>query len=165
MKEIYIAGGCFWGVQAYFDLVKGIEFTEVGYANGNIENPSYEDLKSHRATHAETLYIRYDEKMISLKQILFHMLRFVNPFSVDRQGGDTGHQYRSGVYYLSEDDRKIILDVFAQKERELNQKFAIEVEPLRNFYPAEEYHQKYLKNNPNGYCHVNLKLVKEDERK
>jgi len=165
MKEIYIAGGCFWGVQAYFDLVKGIEFTEVGYANGNIENPSYEDLKSHRATHAETLYIRYDEKIISLKQILFHMLRFVNPFSVDRQGGDTGHQYRSGVYYLSEDDRKIILDVFAQKERELNQKFAIEVEPLRNFYPAEEYHQKYLKNNPNGYCHVNLKLVKEDERK
>jgi len=165
VKNIYIAGGCFWGVQAYFDLIKGVEFTQVGYANGNIKNPRYEDLKSQRATHAETLHIQYDEKVLSLEQILLHMLRFVNPLSVDKQGGDAGHQYRSGVYYIDESDKQIILNCFGKQEEKMKEKFAIEVKPLENFYPAEVYHQKYLENNPHGYCHVNLNLAKKDERK
>lgn len=165
MKEIYIAGGCFWGVQAYFNLVKGIDFTQVGYANGNIENPKYEDLTSHKATHAETLFIIYDEKTISLQQILIHMLRFVDPVSIDRQGGDVGHQYRTGIYYTDEGDEPKIRELFRGIEKKNNVKFAIEVEPLKNFYPAEEYHQNYLVKNPHGYCHVNLNLIKEDEKK
>lgn len=165
MKDIYIAGGCFWGVQAYFDLIKGVVFTQVGYANGNMKNPRYEDLLSHRATHAETLHIQYDESIITLEQIILHMLRFVNPISVDKQGGDVGHQYRSGVYYKDENDRQVILDCFAKKEQEMEEKFVIEIKPLENFYPAEDYHQKYLESNPHGYCHVNLNLVKKDERK
>jgi len=165
VKEIYIAGGCFWGVQAYFNLVKGILSTEVGYANGNLTHPTYEDLTSHRATQAEALYIKYDEKVISLETILSHMLRFINPTSVDKQGGDRGHQYRTGVYFVDENDKKIIEKVFQAKEKETESKFAIEVKKLENFYPAEEYHQDYLEKNPNGYCHVDLRLVKDDERK
>ena len=165
MKEIYIAGGCFWGVQAYFNLVKGILDTEVGYANGNLTHPTYEDLISHRATHAETLYIKYDEKVISLETILSHMLRFVDPTSVDKQGGDRGHQYRTGVYFNDERDEKIIDKVFRAKEKETGQKFAIEVKKMENFYAAEDYHQDYLEKNPRGYCHVDLSLVKDNERK
>lgn len=165
MREIYIAGGCFWGVQAYFDLVKGIEFTQVGYANGNFSDPTYEDLIEKRATHAETLYIKYDEKQISLTSIIDHMLRFVDPYSYDRQQNDVGHQYRTGIYYTDSQDRRIILECLKKAEAKQKGKFAIEVKLLDNFYAAEKYHQKYLEKNPNGYCHVNLNLVKKEERK
>ena len=161
-KVIYLAGGCFWGVEKYFSLLNGVISTCVGYANGKMNNPKYEDLKSGRADHAETVKINYDDKIISLRTLLEHFLRFVDPYSLDKQGEDIGHQYRSGVYYIDKEDKEIILSYFAER---LNKDYKIEVKELENFFLAEEYHQKYLDKNPTGYCHVNLALIKQNERK
>ena len=161
-KIIYLAGGCFWGVEAYFKKLKGVINTTVGYANGNTKNPKYEDLKSHIATHAETVMIEYDNDIISLEKLLEHFLRFVDPYSIDRQGHDIGHQYRSGVYYTNNIDRDTTKSYFDSK---LNPDYKISIEKLENFYDAEEYHQDYLDKNPNGYCHVNLGLIKDNEKK
>lgn len=162
MKTIYIAGGCFWGVEEYYRQLKGVISTRVGYANGDKEYPTYEEVKHHISTHAETLKLEYDESVISLEDILEHFLRFVDPYSEDKQGEDVGHQYRSGVYYLDLEDKKTILEYF---NKTLRTDYKIEVLPLSNFYDAEEYHQKYLLKNPHGYCHVNLRLIKDDEKK
>lgn len=161
-KTIYIAGGCFWGVEMYYKQLKGVIDTEVGYANGNTKNPSYEDVKHHIASHAETLKLVYDSNIISLEKILEHFLRFVDPYSIDKQGEDSGHQYRSGIYYVDNDDKDIIKNYF---DNALNPDYKIEILPLDNFYNAEDYHQDYLDKNPNGYCHVNLKLIKKNEMK
>ena len=161
-KVIYIAGGCFWGVEGYYQLLDGVVSTRVGYANGDKENPTYEEVKQHLTTHAETLKLTYDDSIITLEMILEHFLRFVDPYSIDKQGHDEGHQYRSGVYYVNEEDKNIILDYF---KKHLGVGYKIEVKELENFYDAEEYHQEYLKKNPGGYCHVNLGLIKENEKK
>ena len=161
-KVIYIAGGCFWGVEKYYQLLNGVVSTRVGYANGDKENPTYEEVKAHLTTHAETLKLTYDDEVITLEMILDHFLRFVNPYSVDRQGEDEGHQYRSGVYYVNDEDEKIILDYF---NKNLDVGYKIEVKKLENFYDAEEYHQDYLTKNPGGYCHVNLGLISKNEKK
>lgn len=162
MKTIYLAGGCFWGVERYFSLARGIVSTEVGYANGTKDNPKYEDLKKGLDDASETVKIIYDEKVISLEKILELYLRVVDPYSINKQGEDEGIQYRSGIYYLDEEDKKIITNYF--KSIPLND-YAIEILPLRKFYKAEEYHQKYLEKNPNGYCHINMNFLKDDERK
>ena len=161
-KTIYLAGGCFWGTERYYQLLKGVIDTEVGYANGNIENPKYEELKSGKASHAETLKLTYDDSLISLEKILEHFLRFVDPYSVDKQAHDIGHQYRSGVYYIDKSEKQIIKDYF---DNNLNKDYKIEILPLDNYYPAEEYHQDYLIKNPTGYCHVNLGLIKNNEKR
>ncbi len=161
-KTIYLAGGCFWGVEHYFKQLKGITNTTVGYANGDKENPTYEEVKAHLATHAETVKIDYDNEIISLDKILEHFLRFVDPYSVDQQAHDIGHQYRSGVYYLDSNDFNVIKGYF---DTHLNKNYKIEILPLKNFYLAEEYHQDYLDKNPTGYCHVNLGLINDDEKK
>ena len=161
-KTIYLAGGCFWGVERYYQLLKGVISTEVGYANGNKVNPKYEELKSGVATHAETLKLVYDDEVISLEKVLEHFLRFVDPYSIDQQGHDIGHQYRSGIYYVEASDRERIINYF---NKILSKDYKIEVLPLVEFYKAEEYHQNYLIKNPEGYCHVNLGLIKEKEKK
>ena len=107
-KTIYIAGGCFWGVEMYYKSLKGVIDTEVGYANGDKENPSYEDVKHHLASHAETLKLVYDSNIISLEKILEHFLRFVDPYSINKQGEDEGVQYRSGVYFVAAEDKQVI---------------------------------------------------------
>ena len=162
VKTIYLAGGCFWGVEAYYKKLKGVLNTEVGYANGNKENPSYEEVKHHLASHAETLKLDYDSEIISLEKLLEHFLRFVDPYSLDKQGEDEGHQYRSGVYYTNKEDEKNIKAYF---DNHLTSDYKIEILPLDNFYPAEDYHQDYLDKNPHGYCHVNLNLIKDNEKK
>lgn len=162
MKTIYLAGGCFWGVEKYFSLVKGVLSTKVGYANGTKEKPSYEDLKKGRDDASECVEVIYDEKVISLEKLLELYLRVVDPYSLNKQGEDEGIQYRSGIYYLNEIDKEKILKYF----KEINlQNHQIEILPLKSFYDAEEYHQKYLDKNPNGYCHINFAKLKEDERK
>ena len=155
-RTIYLAGGCFWGVEAYYKLIKGVIDTQVGYANGNIENPSYEQVKSHQSTASETVKIEYDDSVITLEDLLSHFLRFVDPYSIDKQGHDVGHQYRSGVYSLNGDDLSKTKTYFDSK---LKPGYVIEVLPLENFYDAEGYHQDYLDKNPCGYCHVDLSLV------
>ena len=161
-KIIFLAGGCFWGVEAYFQKLKGVIFTRVGYCNGNTAFPKYEDLKSGKATHAETVKIEYDENVISLDKLLEHFLRFVEPYEIDQQGHDVGHQYRTGVYYTD------LLDGIAAESyfsSHLEPGWKIEIKMMRNFYPAEAYHQDYLTKNPGGYCHVNLNLIKDEEKK
>ena len=162
MKTIYLAGGCFWGVEKYFSMAKGVISTKVGYANGSIKNPSYEDLKKGRDDASETVKIEYDETVVSLEKLLEYYLRVVDPYSLNKQGEDEGIQYRTGIYFEDEADEKIIKDYFASV---LEDDYLIEVFPLRSFYDAEEYHQKYLDKNPDGYCHIRLNFLREDERK
>lgn len=160
-KIIYLAGGCFWGVEEYFSRLKGVIKTTVGYANGEKENPSYEEVK-HQSGHVETVFIKYEDTIISLTKLLEHFLRFVDPYSINKQGEDEGIQYRSGVYYINKEDKDTILVYFSTH---LLRSYKIEVKELRNFFEAEEYHQDYLKKNHNGYCHINLSLIKDDEKR
>lgn len=160
-KIIYLAGGCFWGVEEYFSRLKGVITTIVGYANGQKNNPTYEEVK-HQSGHVETVYIKYDDSLISLTKLLEHFLRFVDPYSINKQGEDEGIQYRSGVYYINKEDKDIVFNYF---NNHLKPSYQIEVKELENFFEAEEYHQNYLKKNQNGYCHVNLSLIKDDEKR
>jgi peptide-methionine (S)-S-oxide reductase len=170
MKRIIIAGGCFWGVQEYYSRLKGVIKTEAGYANGNYANPRYEDLVNNTptriiATHAEAVAIDYDENIISLIDILQHMFRFIDPTILDQQGNDIGHQYRTGIYYIDELDKDTIKMFINKKQNDFAQPIVVEVEKSTGFYPAEEYHQDYLRKHPHGYCHVNLSLIKKEEMK
>lgn len=154
IKEIYLAGGCFWGLEEYFSRIEGIEDATVGYANGNTENTSYRLLKN--TMHAETVHLKYDANIISLREVLLRYFRVIDPTSVNKQGNDVGAQYRTGIYYSNDKDKNVIKEVIEQKEKELNQKVVVEVEPLRQYVLAEEYHQDYLKKNPGGYCHIDV---------
>ncbi|MBS9775621.1 MAG: peptide-methionine (R)-S-oxide reductase MsrB [Fusobacterium sp.] len=160
IKEIYLAGGCFWGVQAYFDKIEGIVETKVGYANGEKENPTYEDV-CNGVGHSETLYMKYDENIISLKAILQYYFRIIDPTSLNKQGNDIGVQYRTGVYFVDEADEQIILEFIKKEQERYPRKIVVEVLKIENFYSAEEYHQKYLEKNPTGYCHININLAKD----
>lgn len=153
MKEIYLAGGCFWGMQKFFDQFEGVIETETGYANGPEKQPTYHDVCSNSG-HAETVLIKYDESIISLADLLDYYFMVIDPLSVNRQGNDTGIQYRTGIYYKDSEQLPQIMEVYEKEQKKYNAPMAVAVEGLRNFYPAEEYHQKYLDKNPGGYCHI-----------
>ena len=157
MKQIYLAGGCFWGVQKYFDQFEGVVQTEVGYANGPQDAPTYEEVCASSG-HAETVRVVYDESTIALEELLERYFTVIDPLSVNRQGNDVGIQYRTGIYYADEDQLPAIRKVFDRQERRVGQPLAVEVAPLRNFFCAEEYHQKYLDKNPGGYCHIPARM-------
>jgi len=161
-KEIWLAGGCFWGLEAYLDKLSGVVYTNVGYANGRTENPSYEQVCYNNTGHAETVYIQYDPKRINLNTLLTYFFKVVDPTSVNRQGNDRGSQYRSGVYYKDPADKAATDQVIAQEQQKYSANIATEVLPLSNYYVAEEYHQKYLEKNPNGYCHIDLSSLDKD---
>ena len=154
MAEIYLAGGCFWGLEEYFSRIEGIKKTTVGYANGQVESTNYQLI--HQTDHAETVHLIYDEKRVSLREILLYYFRVIDPLSVNKQGNDVGRQYRTGVYYTDQADKAVIEQVFVEQEKQLGQKIAVELEPLRHYVLAEDYHQDYLKKNPGGYCHINV---------
>lgn len=154
IKEIYLAGGCFWGVEAYFKNIDGIVDTEVGYANGNTDQTTYQDLK--RTDHAETVHIKYDEGMISLEKILEYLYYIVDPFSVNKQGNDMGCQYRTGIYSEDKNVLNRVNEFIKEKQAKEDSEIQIEVEELKNYIVAEDYHQDYLDKNPTGYCHINL---------
>lgn len=158
MKEIYLAGGCFWGVEHFLSLIPGISETTVGYANSDIASPSYEDLKTHRSTAAETVKVIYDEDKISLKEILDLFYMIIDPTILDQQGHDIGHQYRTGIYYTDENDKAVIQESLKELSKKYAQPIVTELLPLENFTIGEEYHQDYLIKNPTGYCHVNPKM-------
>lgn len=153
MKTIWLAGGCFWGMQKFFDQFEGVLRTEVGYANGPDKAPSYEEVCADSG-HAETLRIDYDETRISLTELLKYYFMVIDPLSINRQGHDEGIQYRTGIYYTDETLLPEIRAVWQAEEEKAGAKLAVELEPLRNFFSAEEYHQKYLDKNPGGYCHI-----------
>lgn len=154
MKTIYLAGGCFWGMQRFVDGAAGVVATEVGYANGRIENPTYKQVKTGETGYAETVKIEFDENVLTTKALISRFLQVIDPFSVNKQGEDEGEQYRTGVYFVDTEDGEIAKELIATLEKESGKKCAVEVRPLVNFWRAEEYHQKYLVKNPTGYCHI-----------
>lgn len=156
MKTITIAGGCFWGVEAYYGQLDGILSTEVGYANGKTQEPTYEAVCSHLTGHAEVVKINYDPDVISLETLLERFFRIVDPTAWNRQGPDIGDQYRNGIYYSDPEDEPIITSYVDSRRASYNDPIVTEIEPLNYYYPAEDYHQKYLQKNPHGYCHINL---------
>ena len=164
MQTIYLAGGCFWGTQRFFDQFPGVKRTQVGYANGRTEAPSYEDVRYRNTGHAETVRIDFDESLISLEKLLDYYFLTVDPLSVNRQGEDEGTQYRTGVYYTDESLLPAIRQRMAVEEEKVGAPLAVEVLPLENFWLAEEYHQKYLVKNPGGYCHIPAALMHLAER-
>ena len=153
MKTIYLAGGCFWGMQKFLDQFDGVLETEAGYANGPDVQPSYEDV-CRSVGHAETVRVVYDEDRLPLEKLLGFYFLVIDPLSVNRQGGDSGIQYRTGVYYTEDAQLPAIRSVFDREREKAGAPLAVELEPLRNFFPAEAYHQKYLDKNPGGYCHI-----------
>lgn len=161
LSELYLAGGCFWGTEGYLKKLPGVVDTEVGYANGMTENPTYEDVCRKNTGYAETVYVTYDPSVISLELLLKGYFETINPTSENRQGNDVGSQYRSGIYYVNEADLPVIRRVVEQEQKAYEKKIVTEVLPLVNFYPAEVYHQDYLDKNPGGYCHVNLGMADE----
>ena len=158
MKKIYLAGGCFWGVEHFLSLINGVINTSVGYANSDINNPTYEDLKNHRSLASETVQVIYDENIICLKEILELFFLIIDPTVLDRQGHDIGHQYRTGIYYIDDQDVEIIKSCLDELAKKYNDPIVIELLPLDNFTIGEEYHQNYLIKNPTGYCHVDPKM-------
>lgn len=157
MDTIYLAGGCFWGLQKYMDQFDGIIETQVGYANGPDFAPTYEQVCADSG-HAETVRVVYDETVLPPEELLERYFTVIDPLSVNRQGHDTGIQYRTGVYYTDEAQLPAIRRVFDRQREKAGAPLAVTVEPLKNFFPAEEYHQKYLDKNPNGYCHIPRKF-------
>ncbi|MBW7572206.1 peptide-methionine (S)-S-oxide reductase MsrA [Caproiciproducens sp. AGMB10547] len=158
LKEIWLAGGCFWGVQAYFARIYGVAQTDVGYANGRTANPSYHDLKE--TGHAETVRILYDPEKVGLSTLLDAYFKIIDPVSVNRQANDIGTQYRTGIYYQDEADLPVIRDYVAQEQKKYELPIATEISRLQNYYSAEEYHQDYLEKNPGGYCHVDFSSLR-----
>lgn len=156
-KEIYFAGGCFWGTEHFFKQIRGVTFTETGYANGNTPDPTYKEVYTDRTGYAETVHVEYDD-CISLTFLVRMFFKAIDPVSLNRQGEDTGTRYRTGIYYTDPEDLPAIKAVYDEVAREYDVPLAVELQPLRNFYPAEDYHQDYLENNPDGYCHLPLEL-------
>lgn len=154
MKTIYLAGGCFWGVEDYFQRTYGVSDVISGYANGKTENPTYEQVCYEGSDHAETVKIVYDPALVSLEYLLYRYMSIIDPTSLNRQGNDAGRQYRTGIYYESEDDRAIAREVLDRTARHYHRPLVVELLPLEHFYDAESYHQNYLVKNPGGYCHI-----------
>lgn len=165
IREIVVAGGCFWGVEEYYKRLKGVISTEVGYAQGITDNPSYEEVCTMTTDHAEVVKVIYDADIISLEKILEHLFRMIDPLSLNQQGGDVGTQYRTGVYYSDRNDLPAIKAFISKEQQAYSAPIAVEVEPLRSFWSAEEMHQDYLEKNPRGYCHINFALIKPNELK
>lgn len=158
MKEIYLAGGCFWGTEHFFKQIQGVMKTEVGFANGNTQNPTYKEVYTDTTGFAETVHIDYDENVVSLVFLLNMFFVAIDPTSLNKQGHDEGTRYRTGIYYSDESQLDAIRKVMSEQQEKYEKPIVVEVEPLKNFYPADEYHQDYLDKNPNGYCHLPLEL-------
>ena len=158
MRTIYLAGGCFWGMQKFFDQFEGVVSTRVGYANGPDRAPTYQEV-CNDSGHAETVRIDYDEGKLSLDRLLDLYFLVIDPLSLNKQGGDEGIQYRTGVYYTAPDQLPVLRAAFAREEAKVGAPLVVELLPLSNFFPAEEYHQKYLDKNPDGYCHIPQRMM------
>lgn len=154
VSEIYLAGGCFWGVEKYIASIQGVLNTEAGYANGTTDSPTYGEVVTGLTGDAETVRVDYDPTVAPLPFILELLYKAIDPTSVNRQGNDVGTQYRSGIYYSDEADLPVIERSIAQLQERYDKPIAIEVAPLTSFTTAEEYHQDYLEKNPQGYCHI-----------
>jgi len=154
IKEIYLAGGCFWGAEHYFKQINGVVETEVGFANGHTENPTYKEVYTDTTGFAETVHIRYNPEVVSLDFLLRMFFKAIDPVSLNKQGEDEGTRYRTGIYYTDPEDAAIVEKVYEEEQKNYDQPLAVEKQKLENYYNAEDYHQDYLDKNPTGYCHL-----------
>lgn len=156
--SVVLAGGCFWGTEHFLKQISGVISTQVGYVNSSVPNPTYRQV-CHGDTHAaEGVKVTYDPRRVDLPFLLSLYFMTIDPTSVNRQGGDQGPQYRTGIYYQTPEQERQARASLEKLSHEYDRPLAVEVEPLRNFYPAEDYHQDYLDKNPGGYCHVDPRL-------
>lgn len=161
IMTIYFAGGCFWGVEKYFSQIHGVVETKVGYANGKTVNPAYEEVSTGKTGFTETVEVKCDPTKIPLNTLLKSYFSIIDPTSLNKQGNDIGTQYRTGIYYTNHDDEKVIKNFIVKEQKKYKKPIVVEVEKLKNFYAAEEYHQKYLEKNPHGYCHIKISDTKK----
>lgn len=154
MKTIFLAAGCFWGAQHYLKQIRGVVETETGFANGDTEKPTYEEVYTDRTGYAEAVRVMFDPEVLPLRKLLNLYFDCIEPTSVNRQGNDEGTRYRTGIYYIEPEDYLTIKEVFDEVQRGYSAPLAVEVSPIRNFYAADEYHQDYLDKHPDGYCHL-----------
>lgn len=161
LKKIYLAGGCFWGVEEYMQRIYGVYDAVSGYANGKVNNPTYKTVSSGKSGYAETVEVTYDSKKIKLEDLLNHYFKIIDPTSINKQGNDRGSQYRTGIYYVDDSDKEVIDKVMNFQAKKYSEKIVVENMKLKNFTVAEDYHQDYLKKNPNGYCHIDLSKASE----
>lgn len=159
VHEIYFAGGCFWGIEEYFSRIPGVADVQVGYANGTTEDPSYEQVCTGTTGYAETARIAYDPSIVSLETLTRQFFKVIDPTSVNRQHNDVGSQYRTGVYYTDEADLPVLQEVFDEVQSGYDAPLATELQPLATFALAEDYHQDYLRKNPNGYCPIDFSTL------
>ena len=152
-KAIFSAG-CFWGVQDYFDSIPGVTNTTVGYTGGFLEDPSYEEVSTTKTGHAEAILIEFDPKTVSFEVLVKHFFKIHDPTQYMRQGPDIGPQYRSGVFFLSEEQRETAEAVKDAAQKDYSKDIVTEVTPAQEFYEAEDYHQKFVEKTGRGACHV-----------
>ncbi len=160
IKEIYLAGGCFWGTEAFMQRIRGVIDAESGYANGNTLNPTYQEV-CKGSGHAEVVKVTYDADQISLAKLLDYYFKVIDPISINQQGEDKGIQYRTGIYYVDPADTTVINQALAELQTQYSEPLAVENAPLEHYFPAEEYHQDYLDKNPTGYCHIDIQLMND----
>lgn len=161
LRTLYFAGGCFWGIESFFKQLPGVRRTEVGYANGKTQNPCYEDVCHRDSGHVEAVAVTYDSQQLSAETLIQALFFVIDPTTRDRQGNDWGTQYRSGIYYLDEEERSLIEKEVEREQKKYEKPIVTEVESLQNFYSAEEYHQNYLDKNPGGYCHISPRAAED----
>lgn len=158
IREIYFAGGCFWGTEHFFKQVRGVESTEVGYANGFTKNPTYKEVYTDQTGFTEVVKVSYNTDEISLSLLIDLFFKTIDPTSLNKQGNDVGTRYRTGIYYNTEEEQNLITKKINQIKKMYQKDIVVENLPLQNYYPAEEYHQDYLEKNPTGYCHIDFQL-------
>ena len=160
LKDIYLAGGCFWGAEHFFKQMEGVVLTEVGFANGHTPDPTYKEVYTDTTGYAETVHVRYDTDRVGLKFLLRMFFKAIDPTSLNKQGEDEGTRYRTGIYYTDPADLPLIGTVYGEEQSRHEEPVVVEVKPLLVFYRAEDYHQNYLDKNPDGYCHLPLELFR-----
>lgn len=160
MKTIFFAGGCFWGTEHYLRQFEGVTETVVGYANGNVQDPAYEQVYTDMTGHAECVKVTYDSEVISLATLCRLFFRSIDPLLLNRQGEDKGTRYRTGIYWSDETDGSVIDEIFAEVQARYDKPVVVEKESLKCFYTAEDYHQDYLVKNPEGYCHLSPDTIR-----
>ncbi|WP_192598568.1 peptide-methionine (R)-S-oxide reductase MsrB [Sporosarcina limicola] len=163
LEEIWLAGGCFWGVESYMARVYGVADVTSGYANGHTEDPTYEKIIKGDTGYAETVHILYDPERVDLEKLLTYYFKIIDPTVLNRQGNDRGVQYRTGIYFKTPADKDIIDKIVVKEQKKYEDKIVTEIEPLASYTLAEDYHQDYLEKNPEGYCHVEFDSLEDQE--
>lgn len=159
LDVIYFAGGCFWGVEAFFSQMPGVHDVTSGYANGSGENPTYEDVISGEMGFVEAVEVQYDPDEVELSKLITYYFKAINPTTLNQQGNDIGIQYRTGIYYVNDKDALVIDELITAERKKYDKAVVTEVLPLTNYFLAEEEHQDFLVKNPNAYCHIDMSIL------